>query len=119
MKINGKIIILLASILAMIILWQSDAAKEDKFSVMLLISVIILLTTGDLIFSRRKRGGFKRTYQTFDEYQYGRRFRPKPLTLIILSVIGIVVSLLLKIPVLPYIFGGLLLISLFYAAMME
>lgn len=119
MKIKVKLGIILASIFAMIILWQSDAVKEDKLAVMFLICVILLLTVGDLIFSRGKRGGYKRTYKTFDEYQYGRRYRPKPQILIILSVIGIAVSLLLKIPVLPYVFGGLLVIFLFYAAMME
>ncbi len=119
MKIKGKLIVLLVSAFVTIILWQTQIVMSDKLPAVFLICLSVLLIAGDLIFSKEKREQFKRTYQKLDTYNPTREDRPKPLTLIILSVIGIVGSLLIGIPVLPYVFGGLLVIFLFHAAMMK
>ena len=62
---------------------------------------------------------FKRTYRELDRRNPDRGHRPKPKTLIVMSAIGLVGSLLLEMPVLPWVFGAMIVIFLFHAAVMR
>lgn len=119
MTIKGKIIIFLVSALVTIILWQTKTVVSDKLPVVFLICFSVLLIAGDLLFSKEKREKFKRTYQKLDRYDPDREHRPKTKALVALSLVGLVGSLLLGIPTLPYVFAVLLLIFIFHAAMMK
>ena len=119
MKTKGKIIILVVLAFVMVVLWQTKLVTLDKLPFIFIICLFILLTVGDLLFSKDKREQFKRTYQKIDTYNPTGESKPKPRTLIILSIIGLVGSLVIGIPILPYVFGGLLVIFLFHALMIK
>ncbi len=120
MKFKGKIIALLISSVITIFLWQSNKVMEAKLPFVFFICFAVLLIVGSLIFSEEERAKFKRTYQKLDTYNPDQEGRPKPKTLIILSVLGIGGSLLLGMPaLLTYVFCGLLVIFLFRSVMMK
>ncbi len=119
MKLKGKVFVLLISALATVIVWQMQIVSQDKLPAVLIICFAVFLTAGDLLMSEEKRNKFKQGYQKIDQYNPDREHRPTPRVLIGLSVFGLIGSVLLGIPVLPYIFAGLLLIFLFHAAMMR
>jgi hypothetical protein len=120
MKIKGKIIILLVSAFVTMILWQTHIVMSDKLTAVFLMCLAVLLIAGDLVFSKEKREEFKRTYQKLDKYDITRKDRPKPRSLVILSVIGIIASLLIGMPaIVTYVLCGMLVIFLFHSIMMK
>lgn len=119
MEFKGKVIVLLVSALATVICWQMQVVSSSKLLAIFVICFFVLLTAGDLLFSQEKRNKFKQTYQKIDQNNPDREHRPKPKVLIWLSVVGIIGSILLGIPVLPYVFSGLLLVFLFHAMMIR
>jgi len=119
MAFKRTVITLLISALVTVFFWKTQIVISDKLPQVFLICFIVLLTAGDLLFSKEKRNEFKQTYRNIDQYNPDRRHRPKPKVLIGLAAVGLIISLLLGIPILPYVFTGLLLIFLFHAAMMK
>jgi hypothetical protein len=120
MSLKRNIVALLIAGIATFILWQMPSTiPSDKLPAVFLSVFCGLSIAGDLVFSKAKRDKFRQTYQALDRVNPDREHRPKPKTLIVMSLIGLVGSLLLQMPVLPYVFGGLLVILLFHSAMMR
>lgn len=118
MATRRNLIALLIAGAVTLIFWQTPSiiASANLPAVFLLCFCAVSIAA-ELLFSKVRRDQFRQTYQAMDRLDPDRPHRPKPKTLIVLSVFGLGGSLLLGMPVLPWVFGGLLAVFLFHSAM--
>ena len=105
-----------ATVVVTFLAWKTGVVKgQEALLAVALLTFAASSIVSSLIGSEHERKSFKTTYQKLDRANPETARRPRPKTLIALSAVGLVGSVLLGMPVLPWVFAvGLLVFALHY-----